>query len=107
MNPNIANSIVTMLRHFCKIKVYVRGSHLLIIYIYVTRSADGRLKELPCRHVDTGMGLERLVAILQEKQSNYDTDLFQPLFKAIHKVSIVWNKCETSLCIKWNINRSC
>jgi alanyl-tRNA synthetase len=59
-----------------------------MIYLHLTRSADGRLKELPCRHVDTGMGLERLVAILQGKQSNYDTDLFQPLFKAIHKVSI-------------------
>jgi alanyl-tRNA synthetase len=63
------------------------GSHLLL-YLHVTRNADGKLKELPCRHVDTGMGLERLVAILQGKRSNYDTDLFQPLFKAIHKVSI-------------------
>jgi alanyl-tRNA synthetase len=60
-----------------------------MIYFHVTRGGDGRLKELPRRHVDTGMGLERLVAILQGKQSNYDTDLFQPLFKAIHKVSTV------------------
>jgi alanyl-tRNA synthetase len=58
----------------------------MLIYFHVTRNTDGRLKELPCRHVDTGMGLERLVAVLQGKQSNYDTDLFQPLFKAICKV---------------------
>lgn len=58
------------------------------ICYFISRSEDGQLKELPCRHVDTGMGLERLVAILQGKRSNYDTDLFQPLFKAIHKVSI-------------------
>jgi hypothetical protein len=87
--PSVASSIAPMPRHLCNIKVYIHGSHLLIIYLHVTRSADGRLKELPCRYVDTGMGLERLVAVLQGKQSNYDTDLFQPLFKAIHKVSIV------------------
>jgi len=63
-------------------------THFLILHLYFTRNADGSLKELPCRHVDTGMGLERLVAILQGKRSNYDTDLFEPLFKAIHKVSI-------------------
>jgi alanyl-tRNA synthetase len=62
--------------------------HFLILHLNFTRSADGSLKELPCRHVDTGMGLERLVAILQGKQSNYETDLFEPLFKAIQKVSI-------------------
>ena len=61
-------------------------THLIILRLHFTRSADGKLKELPCRHVDTGMGLERLVAILQGKESNYDTDLFEPLFSAIHKV---------------------
>jgi alanyl-tRNA synthetase len=69
-------------------KVHVHVVHMLILHLYFTRGSDGRLKELPCRHVDTGMGLERLVAVLQGRQSNYDTDLFEPLFRAIHKVSI-------------------
>lgn len=44
---------------------------------------------LPQHHVDTGMGLERLVAVLQNKRSNYDTDLFTPILDAIHKVTVL------------------
>ncbi|CAM9674575.1 unnamed protein product [Ectocarpus sp. 12 AP-2014] len=51
------------------------------------RDEAGNLKLLPAKHVDTGLGLERLVSILQDKRSNYDTDIFGPLFDAIQDVT--------------------
>lgn len=58
-----------------------------IVFIQYNRSLeDGRITDLPQRHVDTGLGLERLVAHLQHKSSNYDTDLFVPIFDRIQKV---------------------
>lgn len=57
------------------------------IIIFYVRLANGCIVPLPKHHIDTGMGFERLVALLQEKKSNYDTDLFQPLFNAIQKCS--------------------
>ena len=59
------------------------------------RMADGHLVELPAKHVDTGMGFERLVRVLQGKTSNYDTDVFQPIIQAIAKMSgIEYGKAE-------------
>ncbi|KAI6197237.1 Alanine--tRNA ligase [Aphelenchoides besseyi] len=54
-----------------------------LVFIEFNREKDGRLKSLPQKHIDCGLGLERLVAIIQGKTSNYDTDIFQPIFRAI------------------------
>ncbi|MEM9374269.1 MAG: alanine--tRNA ligase, partial [Planctomycetota bacterium] len=57
------------------------------VFIQFDRLDDGSLRPLPARHVDTGMGLERIVSVLQDKRSNYDTDIFTPLFEAIRKIT--------------------
>ncbi|HKK62740.1 MAG TPA: alanine--tRNA ligase, partial [Bacteroidales bacterium] len=58
-----------------------------LVFIQYNRKADGLLTELPARHVDTGMGFERLCMALQGKKSNYDTDLFMPILEKIADLS--------------------
>lgn len=58
-----------------------------LVFIQYDRQENGTLKELPSKHVDTGAGLERLVAYLQHTTSNYETDLFKPIIQAIESIS--------------------
>lgn len=58
-----------------------------LVFIQYNRDENGELHELPAKHVDTGMGFERICAVLQNKKSNYDTDVFTPIINAIEKLS--------------------
>tara|TARA_R110002124_G_scaffold87407_1_gene225069 strand:+ start:97570 stop:100182 length:2613 start_codon:yes stop_codon:yes gene_type:complete len=58
-----------------------------LVFMQFNRKANGSLEKLPAQHVDTGMGFERLCMVLQNKQSNYDTDVFTPLIREVEAVT--------------------
>ncbi len=58
-----------------------------LVFIEFNRMANGSLEKLPAKHVDTGMGFERLCMVLQHKQSNYDTDVFTPLIREVETIT--------------------
>ncbi|MFY1045648.1 alanine--tRNA ligase [Chryseobacterium sp. GP-SGM7] len=58
-----------------------------LVFMQFNRKADGSLENLPAKHIDTGMGFERLCMALQKKESNYDTDVFTPLIAKVEELS--------------------
>lgn len=78
-----------------------------LVFMQYDRSADGTLTPLPKPSVDTGMGLERLTAVLQDVHNNYDIDLFQRLIRATQKLSGTQDATHTSLRVIADHIRSC
>ena len=79
-----------------------KGHHLVIeiwnlVFMQYNRKANGSLESLPAKHVDTGMGLERLCMAIQGKQSNYDTDVFTGMIAAISRLSGVTYEPDTQV----------
>ena len=72
-----------------------------LVFIQYNRKADSKLEFLPSKHVDTGMGFERLCMVVQGKKSNYDTDIFQDIIKEISSITGkgygVNDKCDIAL----------
>lgn len=58
-----------------------------LVFVQYNRKADGSLENLPAKHVDTGMGFERLCMLLQDKKATYDTDVFTPIIREIETIT--------------------
>jgi alanyl-tRNA synthetase len=72
-----------------------------LVFIQYNRDENGNLHELPSKHVDTGMGFERVCAVLQSKNSNYDTDIFIPLINAVSNMAgIPYEKEEAKISMR-------
>ncbi|GBD86397.1 alanine--tRNA ligase [bacterium BMS3Abin03] len=65
-----------------------------LVFIQYNKDEKGKLHDLPMKHIDTGMGFERMCAVLQNKKSNYDTDVFSPLIEQVAKLSGIKNNSE-------------
>jgi len=78
-----------------------------LVFMQFDRAVDGTLTPLPKPSVDTGMGLERLAAVLQDVHNNYDIDLFQRLIKSIQALSSTEDASNTSLRVIADHIRSC
>lgn len=71
-----------------------------LVFIQYNRKSDGSLEDLPSKHVDTGMGFERIVSVIQDKTSNYDTDVFRPLIDAVAELSGLKYTSETQVAMQ-------
>tara|TARA_R110001599_G_scaffold72832_1_gene201792 strand:+ start:11631 stop:14246 length:2616 start_codon:yes stop_codon:yes gene_type:complete len=60
-----------------------------LVFMQYNRKANGTLEDLPSKHIDTGMGFERLCMVLQDVKSNYDTDVFTPLIREVETITDV------------------
>lgn len=78
-----------------------------IVFMQFVRSADGSMAALPAPSVDTGMGLERVAAVMQGVHSNYEIDLFQNLLQAVAKQTNAQDLADKSLCVIADHLRSC